>query len=63
MKKYFTLFIFVLVTYNLHAQPSPAPAPGGGAESAPLDGFTWMLLLSGSGYAIARFRKGDTEEN
>lgn len=57
MKKCFILLTFILATANLQAQPTPAPPPGGGAEAAPLDGFTWTLLLSGAGYAAHSLRK------
>lgn len=64
MKRSVLIFLLTLVVAAVYAQaPSLPPPPGGGGSvAAPLDGFTWMLLLFGSGYAAKAFRnKGESE--
>ena len=60
MKRYILVLILLVITVAVYAQaPSlpPAPAAGGGPfAAAPLDGFTWMLLLSGIGYGAKNIR-------
>lgn len=60
MKTPLLIFALLILSVAVNAQaPSLPPPPSGAAapnEAAPLDGFTWMLLLSGVGYGAKAIR-------
>ena len=65
-KTVLTLSFICLVYISMYAQaPSLPPAPGSGSGNveAPLDGFTWMLVLSSVGYGahVVRQKRNKSE--
>ena len=52
----------VLVASPLFAQAPPLPPPPGGSAAAPLDGFTWMLLLGGIGAGYKAISKDSSDD-
>jgi hypothetical protein len=67
MKQFILTISLIIVVVSVgYAQAPPLPPTpaggggggggGGGSVAAPLDGFTWMLLLSGFGYGAKTIR-------
>lgn len=64
--RYILLFLTLsaAITFVLPAfgQAPALPPPPGGSAAAPLDGFTWMLLLGGIGAGYKAISKDSSDD-
>ena len=55
-KKYFALFIMLILTYVASGQIVPPPAPPPPPPGLPLDGSLVFLIISGLFYGVKKLR-------